>query len=189
MAHFEQARSLTGSARLATVVVLDMAAVFHMVMPTSAKTFAEYATQHILPFLEYQITPTVERIDAIWDNYPEGNLKHSRISVVVLVYGLELGMATLIPKHEWNSGFLKNEENKKELFSFLSEEIVKKDLGGKLLLSTKCERVLSNRPCDVSALEPCNHSEADIMIFLHLAHASGQGHRTAYMLEQLIVIS
>ena len=79
---------------------------------------------------------------------------------------------------------LKNEENKKELFSFLSEEIVKKYLGGKLLLSTKCERVLSNRPCDVSALEPCNHSEADTMMFRHRAHASGQGLQTAYQNQQ-----
>ena len=65
MAHFEQARSLTGSARLATVAVLDMTAVVHMVRPTSAKTFADYATQDIVPFLEYQITHTVERIDAM----------------------------------------------------------------------------------------------------------------------------
>ena len=69
----------------------------------------------------------------------------------------------------------------KELFPFLSEEIVKQDLGWKLLLSTKCERVLSNRPCDVSALEPCNQSEVDTRIFLHIAHASGQGHQTAYV--------
>ena len=170
------------SARSATVVVLDMAAVVHMVRPTSAKTFADYATQHIVPFLEHQITPTVERIDAIWDNYPEDNLKsltHQRRGAGPRT---RIGDGhTQIPKHEWNSGFLKNEENKQELFSYLSEEIVKKDLGGKLLLSTKCERVLSNRPCDVSALEPCNHSEADTMIFLHLAHASGQGHQTAYV--------
>ena len=64
-----------GSARLAIVVVLDMAYVVHMVRPTTSKTFADYATQHIVPFLEYQITPTIERIDAIWDNYPEDNLK------------------------------------------------------------------------------------------------------------------
>ena len=177
------------SARSATVVVLDMAAVVHMVRPTSAKTFADYATQHIVPFLEHQITPTVERIDAIWDNYPEDNLKsltHQRRGAGPRT---RIGDGhTQIPKHEWNSGFLKNEENKQELFSYLSEEIVKKDLGGKLLLSTKCERVLSNRPCDVSALEPCNHSEADTRIFLHLAHASWQGPRQ-HMLEPLTVIS
>ena len=54
-----------GSARLARVVVLDMAAVVYMVRPASAHTFADYATQHIVPFLEYQITTTVECIDAI----------------------------------------------------------------------------------------------------------------------------
>ena len=107
---------------------------------------------------------------------------HSRISVVIHVHGLGLGMITL--KSRTTNGTvdsLKNEENKKDLFSFLSEGIVKEDLGGKLLLSTKCERVLSNRLCDVSALEPCNHSEADTRIFLHLAHASGQGHHTEYV--------
>ena len=172
MAHFEQARSLTGSARLATVVVLDTAAVVHMVRPTSANTFDDYATQHIVPFLEYQITPTVERIDAIWNNYPEGNLKSLTHQCRGTGLRTKIGDGYIqIPKHEWNSGFLKNKENKKELFSFLSEEIVMKYLGGKLLLSTKCERVLSNRPCDVSALEPCNHSEADTMIFRHIAHA------------------
>ena len=60
---------------------------------------------------------------------------HSRISVVVLIYGLGLGMATL--KYQSTNGTvnsLKNEENKKELFSFPSEDIVKKDLGRKLLL-------------------------------------------------------
>ena len=120
--------------------------------------------------------------DAIWDNYPEDNLKslmHQRRGTGPRT---RIGDGhTQITKHEWNSGFLKNEENKKELFPFLGEEIVKKDLGGKLLLSTKCERVRSNRPCDVPALEPCNHSEADTRKCLHLAQASGQGHQTAYV--------
>ena len=31
--------------------------------------------------------------------------------------------STPIPKGEWNSGFLKNEEHKKELFSFISTQI------------------------------------------------------------------
>ena len=41
----------------------------------------------------------------------------------------------------------------------------------------KCDSVLSNRPCDTSALEPCNHSESDIMTFLHIAHAAGLGYQ------------
>ena len=128
------------------------------------------------------MTPTVARIDAIWDNYPEDSLKsltHQRRGTGPRT---RIGDGhTRIPKHDWNSGFLKNKDNKKELFSFLSEEIVKKDLGGKLLLSTKSESVVSNRPSDVSALQHCNHSEADTRIFLHLADAVAQGHQRAYI--------
>lgn len=178
-------KSPTGQAvqaRSATVVVLDMAAVVHMVRPTSAKTFMEYVTQHMMPFLESQLTPTVERMDAIWDTYPQDSLKsltHQRRGTGPRT---RIGDGhTRIPKHDWNSGFLKNEDNKKEFFSFLSEEIVKSDLRGKLLLSTTLENVLTNRPCDVSALQPCNHPEADTRIFLHLAHAVAQGHKTAYI--------
>ena len=39
-----------------------------------------------------------------------------------------------------------------------------------------------NKPCDLSALQHCNNSGADAMIFLNLApHAAGQGHQTAYV--------
>ena len=72
-----------------------MAAVDHIVRPTSAKTFADYATQHIVPFLEYQIIPTIERINALWDNYPEDNLKSLTHQRRVQVHELGLGMATL----------------------------------------------------------------------------------------------
>ena len=71
-----------------------MAYVVHMVRPTSAKTFADYATQHNVPFLEYQITTTVERIDARITTM-KATSNHSRIIVVVHVHGLGLGMATL----------------------------------------------------------------------------------------------
>ena len=53
-------------------------------------------------------------------------------------------------------------------------------MSGKLLLSTKKDAVLCNRPgYDMSALQPCNHPEADTRIFLHLAHAGANGHKKA----------
>ena len=54
-------------------------------------------------------------------------------------------------------------------------------MGGKLLLSTRFETVLSNRPCDVRTLQPFNHSEADTRILLPLAHAAEHGHTKAYV--------
>ena len=97
---------------------------------------------------------------------------------------------TRIPKHDWNSGFLKNTENKKELFPFLSKQIVKSDMKGILLLSTNMENVLSNRAYNVSALQPCNHAETDTRIFLHLAHAAEHGHRKAlvHMVDSDVVV-
>ncbi|CAB4025851.1 Hypothetical predicted protein [Paramuricea clavata] len=54
-------------------------------------------------------------------------------------------------------------------------------MDGKLLLSTHFETVLANRDCDLTTLQPCNHSEADTRILLHLAHAVQQGHTTTYV--------
>ncbi len=54
-------------------------------------------------------------------------------------------------------------------------------MGGKLLLSTHFETVLANRHVDLASLQPCNHSDADTRILLHLAHATEQGHTTAYV--------
>ena len=77
-----------------------------------------YTTHRVI--LGISNNPNGERIDAIWDNYPEGNLKsltHQRRGTGIRT---RIGDGhTQIPKHEWNSGFLKNEENKNELFSFL----------------------------------------------------------------------
>ena len=119
-------------------------------------------------------------MDAIWDNYPENNLKsitHQRRGIGPRT---RIGDGqTRIPKHDWSSGFLKNIENKKELFPFLSKQIIKSDMKGALLLSTNLENVISNRTYDVSALQPCNHAEADTRILLHLAHAAQHGHRKA----------
>ena len=57
----------------------------------------------------------------------------------------------------------------------------KTDMDGILLISTESEKVLSNKPFDVSALQPCNNAEADTSIILHLAHASSQGHDKAFV--------
>ena len=54
-------------------------------------------------------------------------------------------------------------------------------MGGKLFLSTRFETVLSIKHCDLTTLQPCNYSESDTRILLHLAHAAKQGHTTAYV--------
>jgi len=72
-------------------------------------------------------------------------------------------------------------DNEKELFPFLSIELVKQDLGGRLLVSTNLQSVLSNKQQDISGLQPCNHTEADTLILLHLTHSANQGYQIALL--------
>ncbi|KAJ8257557.1 hypothetical protein GJAV_G00186910 [Gymnothorax javanicus] len=135
---------------------------------------------HLVPFLESQVTPTVTRVDAVWDTYPEDNLKTLTYHRRGLGPRTRIGDGqTRIPKQDWNTGFLKNIDTKRELFLFLSAQLVKQDLGGSLLLSTNKESVLSNKQHHVSGPQPCNHTEADTRIMLHHAHAAQQHHQGA----------
>ena len=52
------------AAKAATPLVLHMAAVVHMVWPTSEHS--DYVSQHLVLFVESQVTQTVTRVDAIW---------------------------------------------------------------------------------------------------------------------------
>jgi len=157
-----------------------MAAVVHMVWHTSAHTFRDYVSQHLVPFVESQVTATVTRVDAVWDTYPEDNLKTLTHQHRGLGPRTEIGDGnTLIPKQDWNTGFLKNTDNERELFPFLSKELVKQDLGGRLLLSSYLQSVIFNKQQDIPGLQPCNHTEADTKILLHLADAAYQGHQIA----------
>ena len=169
------------AAQQATVVVLGMAAIIHIVRPIRAKTFSEYLTFQIVPFLEFQVTNDTQRMDAVWDSYPPGdNLKVHAQQRRGNGPRTRVGDgSTPIPKSEWNSGFLKNEDNKKELFSFISRQICKSNVNGTLLLSTYFDGVLTNRNFDVSRLQSCNQAEADTRIPLHLANAAVHGHSKA----------
>ena len=120
-----------------------MAAIIHMVLPTRGTTFAEFVSLHVVPFLKSQVTTAVQRIDAIWDSYPEQNLKsltqQRRGSGPRTLLKPDGDGNTPIPKREWQS-YLKNLENKQELFSFISKQLAKTDFDGKLLLSTEFEK-------------------------------------------------
>jgi len=83
-----------------------------------------------------------------------------------------------IPPGNWAS-FLRVDENKTELFNFLSDILYDSfQLADKELVITKGDDVLTKPPLlDTSALSPCNHEEADTRIMLHAAHAAHNGHK------------
>jgi hypothetical protein len=128
------------AARNVSMTVMDGPAVVHMVKPTKSITFKDYVPQHIVPFLQAQITATVTRIDLCWDTYPDGSLKVQTQTRRGSGPRTQLGPdgSSPIPKREWNK-FLANTQNKKELFSFISTQLSQVDMGNLLLLSTKTD--------------------------------------------------
>ena len=79
----------------------------------------------------------------------------------------------------WES-FLRIEANKDELFNFLSESMQTYNTGGKVLIGTYDESVMTtaqNTIMDIDSLQPCSHEEADTRILLHVKHCAQQGHK------------
>ena len=63
------------SAKEASVVVLDMAAVIHIIKSQRARVFGEYTQMDLMPYLHSLITDRTTRVDAVWDKYIEARLK------------------------------------------------------------------------------------------------------------------
>ena len=84
---------------------------------------------------------------------------------------------TKVPPN-WRS-FLRDNDNKTEHFGFLADKIVKL-CQDNMVIVTKGEHVLCNKPDSLEGLSPCNHKEADTRIFLHDQHADEQQNKCAY---------
>ena len=177
----EAPKVINDEARQSTLVILDMAAIVHMIPPTRAATFNEYVTLHVVPYIKHVSHPAATRTDAIWDRYPRNNIKSQTHSRRGTGPRTELGTDgdSPIPRRDWQL-YLANIENKEELFAYISEKLSRRDLLGDILLvSTFEDTALTNQPYDTSRLEPSNHIEADTRIFLHLSDAALAGHTKA----------
>ena len=58
----------------ADVIILDGAAIVHLLSPCQSKTFSDYAHDRFIPYIENQLKGA-ERVDIIWDQYVENSLK------------------------------------------------------------------------------------------------------------------
>jgi hypothetical protein len=93
-------------------------------------------------------------------------------------------MATSVVPSNWEV-FLREDENKTELFGYLALQIVSADFGTKEVFVTKGEHVLSNSSSfgsgnvseHLSLLSPCSQEEADTRMLLHASDAAKKGHK------------
>jgi len=124
------------------------------------------------------------RVDAIWDTYIETNLKSQTRIKRGRTASRRTRVSDKIPISkgaQWQL-FLKDSQNKDELFQFISPELQRITVNSQYhLLTTKADMVLSNKPTDLSDLSPCRQEEADTRTMLHLCHAADQGHTKVYL--------
>ena len=80
------------------------------------------------------------------------------LDIAAIVHMIRPGPRTMIgdghtrkPKHEWNLRFLKNTENKMELFPLLSRGLVKLDQNERVIISTNIKNLLSNKDHYISS--------------------------------------
>ena len=170
-----------------TVKVLDGPAVVHMVRPTYGTNYQQYVVRHFMSFITNSLTNSTSRLDIIWDNYPDHNLKaqaqakRGNPGVTTIVEG-----STPVSR-DWNE-FLANSRNKVQLFRFLSKAVIEaaSQFNDVVVCSTYDDHELVNTSdsqlvADFDTIMPYNHQEADSRIFLHLFHAAQQGHSKAFI--------
>ena len=80
------------------------------------------------------------------------------------------------PKNWW--AFLRIDENKTELFRFLSQLSLSLTEGNSTMFYTYDNVCQSNETTiDVQFLSPCNHEEADTHVFLHVKDMARNGYK------------
>ncbi|KAK3737870.1 hypothetical protein QZH41_006348, partial [Actinostola sp. cb2023] len=100
--------------------VLDGAVIVHCLPTSCATTFDDYADKVFIPYLLQQLQD-IPRLDVVWDRYIPDSLKASTRDKRGKGTRRKVAGQTKLPKN-WME-FLRDSENKKELFAFLSSKV------------------------------------------------------------------
>ena len=105
-------------------MILDGAFVAQMLSPRTLNTFQDYSNSVFLPYIFGQLQ-SVRRWYIVWDVYLADSLKAGTKSK--RGQGQRFKVLPLAPLPSTWKSFLKNDENKSDLFCFLSEKKKKKE--------------------------------------------------------------
>ena len=143
-----------------------------MLKPGTACTFSDYASEVFLPHVMKQLQ-NVQRLDVVWDEYVNGSLKTYTRSTRGKGSRRRVESSNAVPKN-WME-FLRNDDNKTELFSFLSMKTANLETEGQIIV-THHKDVLCTQPRNTTGLAPCTHEEADTRMFLQVSDAVNHGY-------------
>jgi hypothetical protein len=155
-------------------IVLDGAAIVQMLHPAQCKTFNNYAQQVFVPYICSQLNSS-KRLDLVWDQYLSNSLK--AVTRAKRGSGIRRKVVSTVALPRNWTDFLHSNENKAELFHFLSLHVTAQVFSaGKQVIVTDGSHVISSPAGVHDALDPCSHEEADTRMLLHVADAVKNGH-------------
>ena len=159
-----------------TAAVLDGPVVIQSLRPVNSITIQEYIDNVIYPHLG-NFLEVNDRVDVVFDVYKKSSIKSATREERGKGIRRRVKLTTKVPRN-WAS-FLRVDLNKEELFVEIANPIKNMEIPiDKQVFITRKDECLSSADLDLSALAPSNHEEADTRIFVHVADAAKQGHRS-----------
>ena len=157
------------------VCILDGSFVVHYLKPRDCGTFGEYASKVFIPHIEKSLSNS-KRLDIVWDTYREKSIKGQTREKRGTGQRRRITHSTVIPK-DWQ-GFLRNGDNKTDLYGFLSNSVLSliEPYKKEIVLNYGETSLSSTISKDMTDYEKCDHEEADIRIFSHVALSVRSGY-------------
>jgi hypothetical protein len=159
-------------------VILDGAATVQMSKPGLNTTFSDYAHKlfrdHIEPYFNY-----VVQVYVVFHVYRPNSLKADTKNQRGTGFRQHVCPNGKVPQN-WQQ-FLRTDENKTELFTFLATQITTYNHAGNVIVATVKDQVICSDDVPVKLPSPCSHEEADTRMLLHARHARNSGFKTAML--------
>ena len=167
---------VTAPALMPTVsaLIIDGAALVHMLTPGAGITFQEYSDCVVMPYIKTRLG-TVSRVDIVFDQYIKGSVKSQTRQSRGCGSRIAVKPGVKMPRNF--KQFLSEESNKEELFNMLATNLVSIESPGKEIFCTLKDKVLSSVGEEsVVSISPSSHEEADAQLLLHASDAAMHGH-------------
>ena len=157
-----------------TAAVFEGSVLANLAKPKKNQTFEGYCIDMILPQIKKGVKEySLKRIDIIFDPYPAISLKSTTREKRSKGSRRKVTKSPIEPTN-WRE-FLRVDQNKTELFRFLSDEIICSETEHTVCVayddSCKSNRLFPS----IDDLTGCNHEEADTRIFTHVANLVSNG--------------
>lgn len=171
-----QPSEVISTAPKVNAAVLEGSVIVNMTKPKKNQSFENYAAESFYPQVKkYQREYQSQRIDVVFDTYKSSSLKAATRTKRGKGIRRKVQNDSIAPSN-WHA-FLRLDQNKTELFAYLSKELMV-STDNQIILTcayaTNC--TTNNSHITSSFISPCNHEEADTRVFLHVNDMSLQGH-------------